>query len=87
MTSVAHLFPISTEISKQILNRSIPISPGLCQGANALTQALGAFANGRQITWGIKYGMVDGLLITTEEGYALPLITSPTRITFILAKP
>lgn len=84
MTSVESLFPITITITKEMIKSSIPINPHMCQGAIALTHALGSFANGRKIVWGVTCGAVDDLPITTQEKYWLPLITSPTKVTFIL---
>lgn len=85
MSSIESLFPITFTITQEIIDISIPTSPYMCQGAISLTKALGEWGNGRKITWGQRFGMVDNVFVTTKEDITMPLVQTPTRVTFIVS--
>jgi hypothetical protein len=87
MTDVSVLFPLTVEITQDMINASNPRNGYICQGAIALRKALGDYANGRRIVWGHTGGRVDDLSITTADDTWMPSVISPRSVTFVLKNP
>lgn len=84
MTDISALFPIEITVPQDLIDAARPLNPHRCQGALALRHALGDFANGRDICWGIECGQIDGVVITTKEKVLFPVLKSSTKVTFIV---
>jgi len=89
MKEIIKMFPIETEITKEILDSITDMGRNnahYCIGAKTLKSVLPSLSD--KIFWGRTTGAIytsEGkIIITTKELIDMPYVTEPTKITFTI---